>query len=662
VKFYCHLLLTGIWLWVQSLSVFAEPVALEPLVIYGDRILEDDLILTPGSDTIISLEDLQNAPVGSIADLLESRAGLPMASFYGDPGLGSPVIRGFGENASSRTLILLDGIPISSPDLSASPWFQFPVSGLSQISLLRGSRTVRYGSGALGGVISLETRTTKRGFSGSLETLLGSFNAETYRGQLSLPLGQWSLGLHLDRNLSEGYRENSGFDSAAWSAVLQSPQNDHFEGRWFLSGNALTFENPGSLNRSQFSDNPRQSINERFNLGDQFINQSESLRAAQNLIWNLNNDHQFTLNTSWQRRARESNFGAGSHSDRDLDTWFLEAVLTDQIDSLSWEVGLRGQFDSLRNTRFAEQARATTVGLADLDRTSIGAFALTRYELNDQLALTGGLGWDHWALRARTQDFLFQNDSALNFSRRRTGQGLSAELSLSYEIDQDWRAWLRYDRVYRFPVADEIAAYQGFVLAEPFNADLAPERGHALELGWDYEQGPWSYEGAVFSQWLEGEIAYDFRENLNVNFANTHRIGLENRLAWERDDWSFFLNHSLTFARYRSGDFRGRDVPLVPRDIFSARLNWQATETLSLGIEALRVGSSPEGNDFSNNRAELPGRWLFNGEASWNFREGLQLQLRVENIFDESYATLKYQSQWYPGNGCRFTVGLKLNF
>lgn len=656
-----RLFLFGTCLLAPWASVFAEPVELVPLLVYGER-LDEKSNWTPGSSTVISQEVLDQAPLGSLANLLESQAGLPSLSFFGDPGLGSPVLRGFGENASSRTLILLDGLPVDTPDLAASPWFQFPVSGLSQVEVLRGSRTVRYGSGALGGVISLESRTSRGEVEGSVEAVFGSFESETYRGNLSLPLGDWGVGIHVDRNLSEGYRENSGIDSTAWSAVLQSPESDSFEARWFLSGNSLTFENPGSLSRAQFEEDPRQSINERFGLGDQFVNENESLRVAQKLTWFGKGEDEITFNTSWLNRERENNFGPGSHSDQDLETLFAEGVYRKGGDVFSWEVGVRGTYDSLRSTRYLDFARESELGVADLDRWSVGAFGLARVELSDSLALTGGVGWDHWSLDAAVEDFRFPNDTDLNFSTDRSGQGVSAELALEYGVNEDWNLWLRYDRVYRFPVIDEIAAFQGFLLAEPFNADLEAETGHAVEFGWEFERGAWNYEGSLFSQWLEGEIGFDFVENLNVNFADTHRIGLENRLSWERDSWAFSLNHSLTFARYRSGSFNGNEVPLVPLSILAGRVSWKPVEKLTLGLETLAVSSSPEGNDFENDQDRLEGRWLFNSEVAWELREGVQLRLRADNLFDEDYAVLQFQGQFYPGNARRVSLGLKIDF
>ena len=654
----------GVVIWLLSpLALIAEePGELEPIIVYGERLADDDFIAPPGSDTTITASELAQSGADSVAALLEGKAGLPILSYYGNPGLGSPIIRGFGENASSRTLILLDGIPLNPPDLSSAPWFQVPLSNIEQLKVLRGSRTVRYGSSALGGVISLETKPSYHEVSGSLESSIGSFQSNLYRGKLNLPLGDWSLGLFADHNQSDGYRKHSGFDSTACGASLYTPESDFFEGRWLLSANDLSFENPRSLSREQYLDDPRQSIVDDFNQGDQFINENRSLQLAQKLTWKKLHEKKLTLNTSWLHRERESNFGQGSHGDQDLDTWFLEAVLSRDSHPLSWEIGLRSQFDDLHDSRFLDLDRETRLGKAELERFGIGVFALSRYQYNDQLAFTEGISWDYWSLEARSQDDFFPLDPLTNFLDSVDGQGFGAELSIEYSLNNDWTLWARYDRVYRFPVIDEIAAYQGFILAKPFNADLDPEKGHSLEVGWNYDLAPWRYEGSLFSLWLGDEIGYDYRENLNTNFADTHRIGLENRLHWQSEQLAWSLNHSLTFASYRNGEFNGKDVPLIPRNIFSGQLDWTPVANLSFGLEVLFVDESPEGNDFSNTQEYLPSRWLFNSRARWIIRDEIEVYLRADNLFDRQYTSLKFQERWYPGDGRKLSLGLKLTF
>ncbi len=641
-----------------------EADQLRPLLVIGQ--VDEDPV--PGKRFVFSQEEIEESGADSVVNLLENRAGLPVLSFFGDPGLGSPVIRGFGENASSRTLILLDGIPLNRPDLGSAPWFQLPLSSMKKVEVMKGSRTVRYGSAALAGVISLETKAATEEFGGNLEVIRGSFDSQIHRGSILVPFRDWSMGLHLEHNESEGYREHSQHESRAWSAVVKSPESESFQGKWFFSGSRLNFENPGSLSEEMFRENPRQSRNlPREGEVDQFENANESFRVAQSLLWNWGKGQSLEVNSSWLRRERESNFGRMSHSDQTLETLTLESVWSGEKAGWSWQLGIRGQLDELENERFNELERVNSLGTGELDRRSIGLFVLGRYAFENHWALTAGAGWDRWSLEAKTFDATFPNDDQLNLDASRAGDGVAAEISLSYERDENWRAWLRYDRVYRFPVIDEIASYQGFVLTDPFNANLDSETGHSIELGWEYERDRWSLETTVFSQWLDDEIAFDFVENNNVNFADTHRFGIENRFQGDFESWEAHLNHSLTFARYRSGEFlgtslRGKSIPLVPKHLLSARVRWKPSERLTVDFEAQYVDDSPEGNDFRNENSELPSRWLFNTQTRWAVDENLELFLKIDNLFDQQYATVKFLNRWYPGAGRKISFGGQWTF
>ena len=57
---------------------------------------------------------------------------------------------------------------------------------------------------------------------------------------------------------------------------------------------------------------------------------------------------------------------------------------------------------------------------------------------------------------------------------------MAAEISLNYRQNENLSLWLGYDRVYRYPVCDERASYQGYDLAENINQDLDAKRGRQL--------------------------------------------------------------------------------------------------------------------------------------------------------------------------------------
>ena len=616
----------------------------------------------PGNNTSFTREEIENSGAGSVAELLQNQAGIPSASFFGEPGLGTPILRGFAEGASSRTLILVDGVPVIRPDLSSTPWFQLPMGPLEQVDLLRGSRTVRYGTNALAGVLSLETARARDQFSGSLESAAGSDATFRNRAGITTPLGQWSMSGHVEDQRSDGYRDNSGYETNSLHLTFVSPAESPVEGRWTFSANDLEFENPGGLTKDQFKEDPRQSPYVEFGLADSFFNTEESLRATQALAWALAPDTELALNSSWQSRDRELNFGPGSHTDNDLETWFLEPVLTGGHGAITYELGLRATWDDLDLTRYRDIDRNQPFAFADLQRDLFGVFALASYQLNDEWQISGGAAWESYSLDARAEDTNSPNDPDLNFDRSGSDDSMAFEAALSYRNDDGLEFWTRYDRVYRFPAIDEIAAYQGFILTEPFNFDLEPERGHSVEIGMAMDMEDLRVSVTGYSLWLDGEIGYDFVENSNVNFARTHRLGLESSVTWEKDCWSLRLIHNLISAEYENGEFEGKRIPLVPKNTVSGIATWQPTDWLSLSLEGSYVSSSPEGNDFANTEDPLPSRTVFNTQFQWTPRENLAVYLRINNLFDKNYATLKYSGLWYPAAGRQFIAGARWKF
>ncbi|MDX2359449.1 MAG: TonB-dependent receptor [Crocinitomicaceae bacterium] len=80
---------------------------------------------------------------------------------------GSVSIRGgsgFAYGAGSRTLVLWNGIPLTSADAGDVRWTSIPLECASQIEVIKGASSVLYGSGALNGIISLtESEPTTKG-------------------------------------------------------------------------------------------------------------------------------------------------------------------------------------------------------------------------------------------------------------------------------------------------------------------------------------------------------------------------------------------------------------------------------------------------------------------------------------------------------------------
>jgi hypothetical protein len=73
---------------------------------------------------------------------------------------GSVSIRGgsgYAYGSGSRVILVIDELPLLTPDRGEIRWELAPMENMSQMEIIKGSSTVQYGAGALNGVIHLRT-------------------------------------------------------------------------------------------------------------------------------------------------------------------------------------------------------------------------------------------------------------------------------------------------------------------------------------------------------------------------------------------------------------------------------------------------------------------------------------------------------------------------
>ncbi|MCS6895263.1 MAG: TonB-dependent receptor [Bacteroidia bacterium] len=92
----------------------------------------------------------------------------PIKALEQTPGVSTnkdqPSIRGssgYTYGAGSRVLLLLDGLPMMSPDRLSTQFDLIPVDNIKQIEIVKGASSVLYGTGALGGIINVVSEDVK---------------------------------------------------------------------------------------------------------------------------------------------------------------------------------------------------------------------------------------------------------------------------------------------------------------------------------------------------------------------------------------------------------------------------------------------------------------------------------------------------------------------
>ena len=637
----------------------SQIMELTPMVVTADRLSEPtngaEGILLEGSATVLDRELLENSSSNFLSDVLQAKAGVSFDSFFGSSTLAAPQIRGFGENSQLRTLVTVDGISINRSDLSLTPWSQLPLGDLEKVTVLRGGRSVRYGSGAIAGVIALETKRSEVPFGGSVEVAGGSDETLRQRVQLRGTSQGWGWTTQLDNFSSDGYRENSRQESTSVSASILTPEATWGENRLTISGSRSQFEDPGALDRNSFEQNSRQSL-----LPDQNL-EIETVTIANQLKINLGSEWRLNLKGAGSATNQYSDY-QGRISDGDSRSWDGEAVVLRSGEEWSVELGARYRWSDL------DFSLGTDQQLAELTRETWGTFLIVSWEPTEELTLSAGASWDHYRLAGDARSPNDASNPRLNFSDKTSDSDYALEFGVEYQLTERLKVWGRYDRSLRFPVLDEVAFFQGFESNLPFNAGLRPEHGQGAELGVVLQdESHWKVGATLFGQWMEDEIFFDAFSGLNENLSDTERLGMELELAWQSERWSLNLFYTQILARFQSGVDEGKRVPLVPRQSLSGTLTWHLTEDLDLGLEGSYLSGRTDGNDRGElgqviQFDEIPARTIWNVSANWEVNELLTVFCRVNNIFDEEYISSRFSGSIYPGVGRQALFGGRFQF
>jgi vitamin B12 transporter len=145
--------------WAQSNTQTAStPVGeLNPTVVTASR-SEQPLSDALPHTTVISRADIERSQAPDAVTLLRREAGIEIAQ-NGGPGTSSSLfMRGA---SSSQTLVLIDGVRVSSATLGTTQIDQLMADQIDHIEVVRGNVSALYGSDAIGGVVQIFTRSGK---------------------------------------------------------------------------------------------------------------------------------------------------------------------------------------------------------------------------------------------------------------------------------------------------------------------------------------------------------------------------------------------------------------------------------------------------------------------------------------------------------------------
>lgn len=647
-----HFKITATALAVASVfpfSVFAQESStlLDPIIVTATRFPESrtDVI---GHVVVITKEEIAASGALAMPDLLRQVTGVQVRSLYGGLATDTAIdMRGFGEGASQRVLVLLNGRRLNPLDSASVDWGQIPLERIERIEVQHGSGAILYGDNAVGGVINIVTTSNAAG--GSVRAGYGSFDTRELSANYSGRSGALSFALSADHRVSNGWRDNNRQEQNALAGNL-GLQIERGELSLEVGASKSHYGLPGSLTNVQYDDDPRQA-----ETPDSF-GKRESAFIRPGVRYDLTDNLEFAAELGLGKTRGQSYISSwGSYQDRETGTLSFTP-------RLKWRHGLGGLesttvigFDHYDGRLDADRAASPSAPVnrrTRIDQESTAFYLQNNTSLSEVVTVSLG---------ARRQSV--DQSVRERFGSRRDNKHSETiwEAGASWRLTESVRLFTRIGETFRFANLDELTTFTGLV-SQPVN----PEIGDFVDVGAELKGAGYRFSLTAYNLDMTDEIIYNNLSAENENLAKSrHRgVNLAGHLDLNRN-WRLGGGLAWQRAEIRAGADRGKRIPLVPEWTANASLTWSGEAGWSVSGAANFVGERYFGQDTANQYRRLPSYTVTDFSVSKSIN-AWTVRMRALNLFDRKYAPTAFNAgfgeSYYPADGRTLMLDTQLSF
>ena len=234
----------------ENLRIVLAPAAgLQRIEVKGSA--ENRVPAVPTSEYVISSDSMDQSGSLVADDMLRQVPGFSTfrrsSSLFANPTSQGVSLRGVGASATSRSTVLLDGIPLNDPFGGWVYWARVPKEAIETMEVSNGGASDLYGGGALGGVVNLRTRSDEAAYANG-EMSFGSMSTPDFSFAAGAPVGRWRLAGAGQAYQTQGYigvqpDERGAVDTSLRSGVLsgflEASRNLGERGRFFVRGSGF---------------------------------------------------------------------------------------------------------------------------------------------------------------------------------------------------------------------------------------------------------------------------------------------------------------------------------------------------------------------------------------------------------------------------------------
>jgi vitamin B12 transporter len=570
---------------------------LNPTVVTASR-SEQPLSDALPHTTVISRADIERSQAPDVVTLLRREAGIEIAQSGGPGATASIFMRGASSN---QTLILIDGVRVSSGTSGSAQIDQLMADQIDHIEVVRGNVSALYGSDAIGGVVQIFTR------SGKGHPPLA--NAEIEYGARNTRRAQAGIGGSLGERGDTSFALSvSEFKTNGFSSInpLQAPNANP-------NDNAYTNKSVSAQLSHRFSADWQGGLTYLQTWGDvsydSAFGQPTDINIAHNVVRSMSAYVDGKVTQDWKTRVTLS-----QGDDRSLN--FTNGVL--QVPA---RFNTRNQQASWQNDWAFMPDQLLKVGLEHL-QTSIDSDA---YDVPTRSVDSGYIGYEGKFGPHQLQ---------LNVRRDRYsdfGGANSYYAGYGFAFNPQWKAVASVSNAFRAPSFNE--------LYYPFfgTPSLQPEKARSVEGGLEYSSAIGLVRMTVFETDYSNLITAVCDADFNCSAANVNRARV-NGLETSYRGSIYGVDVRASFTMQNPQDLSANQLLSHRARHFGSVSAYKTFGPFSAGVEWNAAG------DRQDSTRALAGYGLLNLVGRYQITRDWALSARVENVTNKNYQLI------YPYN------------
>jgi iron complex outermembrane receptor protein len=612
---------------------------LPEIKVFGDK-LEQNLKDSFANLEVITKERIEEISPTDTYDIINYINGSTLKSY--DRKHTNIDLRGFGEKGGLNNLILLNGMRLNATDMSGVDLSTIPVDSIERVEVYHGGNSVLFGDRAIGGVINIITKKpTKSGF--NVKSDFGSYNYENYYTDGVYANENFSLMLNANRNRTDGYRNNSGFDAnsiGGESAYFGENLEFNISGSYSDSDYGL----PGGLSKNDLKEYGRRySAFPNDGGGDK-----EGYVTNRVKLFLPIGD--FVVNGDYRNRNRDYDVSGLSYDD-ELTYYSMKPqyILSFNNTIFNNKVQLGYDFEqydvSIKERTYENNSK--------LRRTYHGIYIFDTFKINKFTIQAG------YRKQYKKDLFKIENDSRKDWPD-------SYLFMIAYTINKNHNLYIKYDRSFRFPTTDELMEYGG-----KLNDELKPQKTHTIEGGYKFIYKEYYANLVAFYQKTDDEVftnpeAIYYNEGFyNTNF-NTKRFGISINSGVSNKYYLVDLKYSYINGSIDEHSYNNVEIPLVSKHSVKGLFGYKSPFGFNIYYTINYNSSYYAGNDYLNEAKKIDGYFVSDIKCEYNYKF-VSAYFKINNLFDEKYYDYTYYSNldgyhYYPSNTRNWVTGVSIKF